>query len=424
MPDLPPLLLSRHRLLHGLTPNELTRRVKAGTLVRVRHGVYVDGLAWQHLKPWEQYRLRIQAAAETLEKPTVFARRSAASVWGIATVGLHQPVQALTFRNDGGRSRAGVSRHFAAPAGLNVVRREGVLVTDRIRTVVDLAASIPFAEAVVPMDHVLQPDHARRLPALTKEELKAGIGSDYSAAAGRRIRAVIRFADPASGSAGESLSRALIHLAGFEAPVLQQEIYDAAGLVGYTDFHWKESRVVGEFDGEEKYLKPEYLSGRTPSQIVVAEKNRENRIRATGMDVVRWDWTDLRAGRLERKLAAAGVPRRRTRSAVIGDAQIPYRYRYLGGAREFAQRRQCRTLGRDGRRRSPHPFPDRTSRPTMNSCAAHVPESSRGSKSRHQKGNLYHGRNSQPDPDSEVPRWRGLSRKPRSVVVQSQGLGC
>lgn len=322
MPDLPPLLLSRDRLLHGLTPDELTKRVKAGALVRIRHGIYTDGAGWRSLKPWEQYRLRVQAAAEAFEKPTVFARHSSASVWGIATIGLHHPVQALTFTNDGGRSRAGVSRHYAARAGLNVVRREGLLVTDRTRTVLDLAAYTPFAEAVVPVDHVLRPDRARRLPAVTKAELEAGIGSNYSAAAGRRIRAVIEFADPASGSPGESLSRALIHVAGFETPLLQSEIRDRYGLVGYSDFYWKQARVVGEFDGEEKYAKPEHLNGRTPSQAVVAEKNRENRIRATGLNVVRWDWAELMDPRtLERKLAAAGVPRRRTRSAIL-DAQV------------------------------------------------------------------------------------------------------
>ena len=320
MPDLPPLLLSRDRLLHGLVPNELAKRVRSGALVRVRHGIYVDGEAWRAMKPWEQYRLRVQAAAETFEKPTVFARHSSASVWGISTVGLHHPVQALTFKNDGGRSRAGVSRHYTAPAGLNVVRREGLLVTDRIRTVLDLAAFTPFADAVVPVDHVLRPDRARRLPAVTKAELEAGIGANYSATAGRRIRAVIEFADPASGSAGESWSRALIHVAGFEAPVLQQEIRDRDGLVAYTDFYWKASRTVGEFDGVEKYVKPEHLNGQTTSQAVVAEKKRENRIRATGRDVVRWDWADLTAGKLEGMLAAAGVPRRRTRSAVT-DAQ-------------------------------------------------------------------------------------------------------
>ena len=99
MTDLPPLLLARDRVLHGLTPNDLAKRVKAGSLVRVRHGVYTDGKVWKGLKPWEQYRLRVQAAAETFEKPTVFARHSAASVWGIPTIGLNHPVQAITMKN-------------------------------------------------------------------------------------------------------------------------------------------------------------------------------------------------------------------------------------------------------------------------------------------------------------------------------------
>lgn len=324
MQDLPPLFLSRDRILRGLNSNDIAKRVKARTLVRVRHGVYVDGAAWRELKPWQQYRLRVQAAAETFQKPTIFARHSAASVWGVPTIGLHHQVEALTLKNDGGRSRAGVSRYYAGRTGLDVVRREGLLVTDRIRTVLDLAAFTPFTEAVAPVDHVLRPDRNRQLPALTTAELEAGTGGIYSAAAGQRIRAVLGFADPASGSAGESLSRALIRAAGFEAPVLQQQFSDASGLLGCTDFYWKRSKVVGEFDGEDKYVKLEFLKGRTPSQAVVAEKNRENRIRALGNNVVRWDWADLmEPGKLERMLAAAGVPRRRTRSAVLDTQNAP-----------------------------------------------------------------------------------------------------
>ena len=74
----------------------------------------------------------------------------------------------------------------------------------------------------------------------------------------------------------------------------------------------------------EKYVKPEYLKGRTPSQAVAEEKTRENRIRATGFNVVRWDWAELmEPGKLERKLAAGGVPRRRTRSAVFDTQTRP-----------------------------------------------------------------------------------------------------
>ena len=323
MTELPPFLLSRDRILHGLSANDLAKRVRSGTLVRVRHGVYVDGPTWRDLKPWQQYRVRVQAAAETFEKTTIFARHSSASVWDIPFIGQNHPVQALTLKNDGGRSRAGVSRHFAARSGLRECCVEGLLVTDRVRTVLDLAAFSPFAEAMAPLDHVLRPDLARQLPALTKAELEAGIGNIYSAAAARRIRAAIAFADPASASAGESWSRALIHVAGFEPPLLQQRFTDAAGLVGYSDFYWKESRIIGEFDGEEKYVKPEFLKGRTTSEAVLAEKKRENRLRSLGFRVERWDWAELAAaGTLERKLAAAGVGRRRTRSAVL-DPQNP-----------------------------------------------------------------------------------------------------
>ena len=105
-------------------------------------------------------------------------------------------------------------------------------------------------------------------------------------------------------------------VAGFQAPELQHEIRDELGLVGYTDCYWSGVRLAGEFDGVEKYVKPEYLKGRTPAQVVVDEKERENRIRAQGNGVVRWVWSDLmEPARLERKLAAAGVPRRRARSA-------------------------------------------------------------------------------------------------------------
>lgn len=325
MNELPRLILTRDQIQRGLNPKQLASRCRSGALVRLRQGVYVDGGAWRALQPWEQYRLRVSAAAETFVARTIFARHSAASVWRVPTIGLRHPVHALTLQNDGGRSRAGVVRHYAPPTGLKCVRRDGLLVTGRVRTVLDLAAFSPFAEAVVPIDHVLKPDIPQRLPALTKEQLLAGIEGNYTEAAARRIRTAVEFADPRSGSAGESYGRALMWIAGFEAPELQHEVRDGSGLVGYTDYYWDAARVAGEFDGVEKYVKPEYLKGRSASQAVVAEKQRENRIRAVGIGVVRWDWTELMAaGQLDRKLAAAGVPRRRARSAVTATRNLAH----------------------------------------------------------------------------------------------------
>lgn len=68
-------------------------------------------------------------------------------------------------------------------------------------------------------------------------------------------------------------------------------------------------RTRGEFDGRAKYLKPEYLNGRTASQVVINEKNRENRLRALGLTVVRWEWaTALDRQRLQAVLRSAGLP--------------------------------------------------------------------------------------------------------------------
>jgi hypothetical protein len=311
MTALPQLILAKNLSQVGASVRPLSSAAKAGSLVRIRHGVYVDAAEWKVLNSWQQYRLRIQAAAETAVAQTTFSHHSAASWWGIPTIQRGQPIHALTTFRGGGRSRAGVRRHLVQPCFIDAEEVDGILVTSRIQTVLDLAAFVPFAEALVPLDHVLKPDPLKGLRALTKEELFTVLPGRYPAATQRRVRAAIESADPASGSAGESYSRGLIQAAGFAMPQLQYEVLSSTGRVGYSDFYWKETRTVGEFDGIAKYQKAEYLNGRTPGQVVVDEKLREDRIRATGRNVVRWVWSDLwKAGELERKLSAAGVPRR------------------------------------------------------------------------------------------------------------------
>ncbi|MET3720928.1 hypothetical protein [Arthrobacter sp. UYEF21] len=312
MTALPKLVLTRDLASIGAGTRQLPAAVRAGVLVRVRQGVYVDAAAWNGLKPWEQYRLRVVAAGETCHSPTIFSHHSAATTMGIPTIERGQPVHALTTFRGGGRSRAGIRRHLVDAGTIDAHEADGLLITSRIQTVLDLAAFVPFAEALVPLDHVLKPDPGRSLPPLSKEELLDALPARYTPAAERRVRAAIEFASPESGSAGESYSRGLIHLAGFAAPTLQYEIRNSRGRIGWSDFYWEHSRTVGEFDGFAKYEKAEYLKGRTPGQVVVAEKMREDSIRATGRNVVRWVWSDLwTAGELERKLSDAGVPRRR-----------------------------------------------------------------------------------------------------------------
>jgi hypothetical protein len=59
-----------------------------------------------------------------------------------------------------------------------------------------------------------------------------------------------------------------------------------------VDFGWPELRTVGEFDGLVKYgrtLRPD----QDPVDVLVAEKRREDALRAEDLGVTRWIWSDL-----------------------------------------------------------------------------------------------------------------------------------
>jgi hypothetical protein len=119
---------------------------------------------------------------------------------------------------------------------------------------------------------------------------------------------VLLFADERSGSVGESWSRTEMQRLGFARPELQF-VVTTDGLDEYADFAWPEVRALGEFDGEVKYRDERYRRGGDAVDVVIREKNRENRFRRQYPALARWDWSDLREQRLERILLQAGVPR-------------------------------------------------------------------------------------------------------------------
>jgi hypothetical protein len=99
-----------------------------------------------------------------------------------------------------------------------------------------------------------------------------------------------------------------MHLQGLPAPILQKEFRDGAGLIGYVDFWWPEFELIGEFDGLGKYTRTEMLAGRSPAEVVIAEKVREDRLRALGPRVVRWGWESaISPPRLAEVLRRAGL---------------------------------------------------------------------------------------------------------------------
>ncbi|MFZ2175331.1 MAG: hypothetical protein WAW17_15125, partial [Rhodococcus sp. (in: high G+C Gram-positive bacteria)] len=82
---------------------------------------------------------------------------------------------------------------------------------------------------------------------------------------------------------------------------------DVGDFVARVDFYWEEWELAGEFDGMGKYKLTSGQSG----EIVAQEKLREDAVRDTGRDMIRWVWSDLRRfeavkERFDRACARAG----------------------------------------------------------------------------------------------------------------------
>ncbi len=289
----------------------LYRRAQSGQLVTVRPGVFLPAGRWTGLTADDRYLVRIRAAALTARSPLVFAGLSGGALWRLPIIGQwpQRPV-VLAERAAGGRSTRTLERRCTAlPAEIWVV--DGLATLGLPEVVVDVARHASFGVAVAMADRALAKKTAATGgvlgQAVSKSELFDALTVLDVVHGGAKALAVIEFADGESGSAGESISRVVIYRLGFAMPLLQFEFRDAQGRI-VVDFWWPDLRLVGEFDGKGKYVRDEYTGGRSTAEVVLAENERENRLRALGPTVVRWGWAEAMSPPiLRRKLLAAGV---------------------------------------------------------------------------------------------------------------------
>lgn len=294
--------------LHG-ERSTLARAVARGDLVRVERGAYIASSVWAEARPWERYRLRCLAVARA-RPDAVLCHAAAAAIWGIPLLRSARRVDVLARGPEAGRVSGSLHYRGTRVPEAHVVSVDGVRVTDLARTLTELTSRTSFAEGVVVMDWASGPGsdgQGPRVPARLIHERAAELELVRGA---RRLSHVLAFADGRAASAGESLSRVRMFELGFALPELQHEFRLDTGRRAVTDFRWADQRIVGEYDGIAKYRAAEFRRGRTPEQIVVEEKLREDALRRQGEGVVRWIWDDLWAPRrFASLLIEQGVPR-------------------------------------------------------------------------------------------------------------------
>lgn len=286
-------------------------QARPATHVRVRRGVYVDSSDWAEKEREARHFVRMQAVCASMRSAPVFSHQSAALIWGLPVVGVPMPVQLIAAGRVGVRSQRGIRWHNDAVRDDEIVEVGGLLVTNLERTLIDLARTCSFAAAVAALDAGIRDRIESPIAGRVRGASTGRLHELVALGAGRRgIRAArvnVAFADARSGSAGESVSRANLHLLGFPAPELQVPFRRHDGGVDIVDFDWPELGTFGEFDGRGKYLRDEYTADTPIEEIVLAEKEREDRIRRHRPFGVRWGWDIGRDPlKLQRHLVAHG----------------------------------------------------------------------------------------------------------------------
>ena len=226
-------------------------------------------------RPEDRHQLQVAVAVPRIAADAVVSHQSAAVLHGLPAWNIPLTrVHATRPRRSGALRTGRLYLHTAPLEPDEVVTVDGVAVTAVARTLVDVARTVGFEEAVAVLDAALH----RRL--VTSAALIATLDRMAGWPGAPRARRAFEFADPRAMNVGESRSRVAMARFGVAPPVLQWEVVGPGGVVlGTAGFGWPEHGVVGEFDGFVKYgrlLRP----GQVRAEVVFAEKRREDAMRA------------------------------------------------------------------------------------------------------------------------------------------------
>lgn len=286
----------------GLAAYQIRQLLATGQLIRLQRGVYVEQLG-PDASPEYRHRLLVRGRLGLMSSDVAVSHVSAAAVLGLPTWRHRlETVHVSRNRDYGGRIRSGLAVHVTCLDRTEVRVVDGVNVTTLARTVVDVARTCSRQQAIVVGDAALA-------SGLTAAALDAALTRAKGWRGIIQARAIRSLLDGRSESPGESVSRLIIGDHGLPLPELQYCIRDESRRpIARVDFCWPQARVIGEYDGRQKYLRP-FRAGDTVVDVVMAEKRREDAIRALGWHPIRWTTDDLNnpaalAGRIRRALDA------------------------------------------------------------------------------------------------------------------------
>ncbi len=285
----------------------LLRRI-GSTIVSPMPGLFARKTHWEEINRAQRHVEIVRALA--MQHPEwTFCSYSAARLLGLEVSWRHLGVvHVCSATKPSARPAARIQRHQTEPAG--AINQNGISITPSIQTVTDCLLQTGFADGMPIADSAIS-----KL-GLTREQLMEAVEKRVAVRNGRAIRTALttlQYADARAESGGESVARAIMIETSFAPDRLQYKLTDPFDSTESmrTDFAWERQAkelTLSELDGLVKYTDQTILAGRTATEALVAERQREAHLSLYGHPLIRFTMNEVRsAGTLAKKLQTAGI---------------------------------------------------------------------------------------------------------------------
>jgi hypothetical protein len=277
----------------------VTSGISEEDLTELRPGQHVVNAEWKLLFGEARLRTRIRAVDKRKKSVRgVYSHTAAAAEHHLPLYRVRDDHVELTVSGRNGRRHGSdVTRHHAPLPDADVEILHGLQVTTLDRTVYDLIRTVSLEAAVIAFDGALHRlawndddntyDYAAA--AAFVELVRRRVQAHPGARGIRQARFVLAFADGRAGSPGESLSRLWMWQLDVPIPELQFRVELSGGRYKLLDFAWPTLGRWGEFDGDVKYTDQKMLAGRSPREVLEAQRRRQAEVQvATGWNCDRW----------------------------------------------------------------------------------------------------------------------------------------
>jgi hypothetical protein len=302
--SLDPVFSRAMALASGLTRSEIAWALKTGELLALRRGAYCRRETYDESDSKGRHLLHCLAASIVHDERHVLSHLSAAISWGLPVPleGPGRPTLTLPGAPSSTDRQEDLVVQVAELRPRDISPWLGHRRTSIARTVADCLRHLPAPDAVAIADAALH--RSRTSMTALRSTLDWQSGWPYA----ERGRAALAMVDGRRESPLESWSFVVLHLHGIPLPRAQVRVIDQRGKeVARCDGWWPEHGTVCEADGRDKYSLGDWpdLAGAEVSELfdarisaarraLIDEKVREDRVRALGLEMVRWGTYDVK----------------------------------------------------------------------------------------------------------------------------------